>query len=193
MGREVDEINHLDISGRILYLKRPFDDLRFGANAVNPPGTAADPTWDTDEVGWILSNTITNTLQSVRQTTHQYSPGTALQPHIHCYPVAVPTGGNQYVCFELKVKTYNKGDSVPVAWDYSEKVQFDVSGALRESMIFGFPELDMTGMKESSIVKWEFSRLPLDALDNYPDDVIFDELDFHYEIDKIGTEEPFPT
>lgn len=55
-----------------------------------------------------------------------------------------------------------------------------------------FPDLVMTGKRESCIICIQFRRLPSDPLDNYASDARFLEFDIHYLSDKDGTEDEYP-
>jgi len=60
-----------------------FDDLRFPATAINPPGAVNDPGFDATNGGWLFDAVATEVLFLIVQMPHSWKEGTSIEPHIH--------------------------------------------------------------------------------------------------------------
>ena len=165
-----------------------WDDLRFPATAVNPPGQASDPDFDTTRGGWLFDAGGTETLFIIGQLPHLYKEGTSIRPHVHWVQ---ENAGD--VLWQLDYKWFNNGEAYPAnfttidttdkAFDYSvNSPQIDIC------QISAFPEIDGTGMRASSIIVTKFSRIGGDASDTYTGDALMIEFDLHYLSDGHGTQ-----
>ena len=60
-----------------------WDDLRFPANAINPPGAAADPIRNTSTGMLEFSGSADNVIAGIAQMPHAWRAGTSIRPHLH--------------------------------------------------------------------------------------------------------------
>jgi len=164
-----------------------FDDLRFPATAINPPGSASDPDFDTIRGGWLFADGSTELLFILGQLPHNYNEGSTLHPHIHW--VQENSGD---VLWQLDFKWFNNGAEYPADFTTLQTVKkvFNYSsGSL--SQISAFQPITGEGMGISSMFAMKLSRIGGDAADTYTGDALMMEFDFHYEIDGHGSEREY--
>ena len=161
-----------------------YEDVKFPATAINPPGLVSDPDFDTDEGGYLFDDSSTELLFIIGQLPHSYPEGAMVSPHVHWEQAAA---GN--VVWQLEYKWYNNGDAVPAEFTpiESQGVAFAYSsGTIGQISIF--PPIDGTGKKISSILRMKLSRLGGDTGDDYTGDALMTEFDLHCACDGHGSE-----
>lgn len=157
------------------------EDLQFAASAINPPGLASDPTFDTDNIGWLFDGVIQNILLVSIQIPHWYKQGTNISPHIHWTQTHA---GSVY--WQIEYKWYNNGEEEPAAFTTlgtaTPVFTYSADSPLPMlAQITDFGHIDGTDKKISSIFKMKLSRLPSNPADNYTGDALLDSFDIHFE------------
>jgi hypothetical protein len=176
-----------------IHLASPvWDDLRFPATGINPPGAAADPGRSTTTGLLEFSGSADNIICGVAQMPHSWKEGSALGPHLHLrfptsatantrwkleYDVASPAGN-----FTNNSGTWSDGGTITVANPENVK----------KHVLADFTDIVMTGKTFSTIVLWRITRLAsTDAADNDTSAVELLEFDIHFEIDSMGSVEEY--
>lgn len=138
-----------------------WDDLKAPATAINPPGLASDPTFDTTEGYWSFADAKTELLFITLQFDHGYKEGSDIFPHVHWIQTAAGLP-----LWRASYKWYNNGDPYPAAFtdlDVSNNSFAYTSGNLAQ--ISYFPSISGTGKKISSIFQLKLQRIGADAAD----------------------------
>jgi hypothetical protein len=165
-----------------------WDDLRFPASGLNPPGPIAAPSVDSDTGLLVFADSATNTTAGVAQMPHAWAEGSEIRPHVHWLQ---PAAGN--VLWQLEYRLIQAyGGTFPATWTTitaSTAVGTYPGGNFVN--ITAFPAIDMTGFRISSMVVFKLSRVGGDALDTLADDVSLLEFDIHYQINAFGSRAEF--
>lgn len=173
----------------------PFwDDLRFPAQGINPPGQASDPVVETNTGLLLFAGNATNTIAGVAQMPHSWVEGSVVVPHVHWQKTTSQPGDvlwrfeydNVVNPNEISLLTYanvrNAPATVPGTPDDNTE---------RRNLISSFGEVDMTGKLISCCMLWKLYRIGGDAVDTYGDDARLVEFDIHYQIDQPGSFQQF--
>ena len=190
----VDHKGLLVEAGRFLQMDDAWDDLRFPAQAINPAGQASAPDVDTANTGLLLFDDITTeVVAGLAQMPHAWREGSNIVPHVH-WAKTTSAAGN--VLWQLDYEVVANGDVA--ALNYPDQLQTSsvVDGTpdddtANRMLISSFGEIDMTGHEASVLIFWKLSRIGGDAADTYGADALLAELDFHYVIDSLGSDEQF--
>jgi hypothetical protein len=163
----------------------PWDDLRFPASGLNPPGPVGAPSVDSDSGLLVFADAATNTTAGVAQMPHAWAEGTEVAPHVHWLQ---PAAGN--VLWQLEYKLIPAlGGLFPATWTTVSNANAvgTYPGAGNYVNITAFPRIDMTGYDISAMVVFKLSRIGGDALDTLAADVSLLEFDIHYQKDSFGS------
>lgn len=165
-----------------------WDDLRFPATAINPPGAASDPDFDTTRGGWLFDAGSTEMLFVIGQLPHIYKEGTGIRPHVHWIQ---ENAGDVY--WQLDYKWFNNGASPDADFTTLNTVDKAFTFAIPSpntgiAQISPFTEIDGTGMKASSVLMMKLSRIGGNGADTYTGDALMVEFDIHYMSDGHGTQ-----
>lgn len=183
----------LDADGSLRLATPQWEDLRFPAQGINPPGAASDPTRNNSTGLLVFSKSAINTVAGVAQLPHSWSSGTALSPHIHVwYPTEPVTTTGDKIVWSLETKVVQ----INGAWDGSSYDAADnvthtiTASTYGKHLLLGFTDITMTGVSSvSACVLWRLSRLGDHADDNYNDTATLIEFDIHYQTDSLGSRE----
>lgn len=169
-------------------MRHGWEDLRFPAQGINPAGTASPPTVDevlTSFPGTLLfSGSQENIVAGVAQMPHAWSPGTFIEPHIHW---SKPTGSADAVAWELYYRKLGFAGDAAADW-VGPVAGVIVAGDQTVSnghVISSFGRVDMTGLRESSMLCWQIRRQG--ATDADSGTARLYEFDIHYYSVKSGT------
>jgi len=166
-----------------------WEDLRFPAQGINPPGNVGDPAVSTVTGLLEFSGTADNLIAGAAQMPHGWLEGTNVRPHIHLrFPTLAASKANRWKLeydlgsvlgvFESNYGTYAHSDTITVANPNDIKLH-----ALAD-----FSEIDMAGHTVSAVIMWRLFRLAnSDAADNDTTTSVLVELDFHYRADAGGS------
>ena len=182
----------LPIFPQVVYMDAPiaWDDLRFPAQGINPPGAASDPNIETATGLPVFSASQTNILAGVAQMPHSWVEGSVIVPHVH-WQKASAGAGNVLWRFEydnivnpgeVSLLTYaNVLDALtPVAGTPDD-------GAERRNLISSFGEVETPGARISCCILWKLSRIGGDVSDDYAGLARLVEFDIHYQLDSQGS------
>jgi hypothetical protein len=171
-----------------------WDDLRFPAQGINPPGAASDPVVSTATGLLEFSGTADNIICGVAQMPHAWIPGTSIRPHMHLrFPT--PAAANTRWKLEYDVAdsanpfvnnygTYSNGGTITVA----------NPADVKREVLSSFATLPMDGLSESAVIAWKITRLAAtDAADTDTSAAVLLEFDIHYQANKIGTQSEIPS
>lgn len=171
-----------------------WDDLRFPAQGINPPGAASDPTRSTTNGLLYFSGTADNVIAGVAQMPHAWAAGTTVVPHLH---LIFPTSASANTRWKLEYNTGSvNGNFMHALGTYTTLATVTVANPANvlKHVIASFGDLTMTGHKESAIIVWKISRLAnTDALDTDTNACVLTEFDLHYQVGKSGTIGEYPT
>ena len=165
-----------------------WDDMRMPATAINPPGLASDPDFDTTNGGWLFGATGTELLFLAVQIPHTWKEGTELRPHVH-WQKTTSASGNVYWQFEYKKAPIGQVmDSAFTTLSSSTTMTATPDNNLAgEHLMTQFSTIDMTGGEISDMFLIKLSRIGGNSADTYGADVRLLEFDIHYESDGFGS------
>lgn len=164
-----------------------WEDLRFPAQGINPPGAVGDPSIDTTNGLLVFAGNADNLIAGIAQLPHAWAQGTALSPHVHLLADAAASGNQRW---KIEWEFVPIGDT----WDGStytgsEIVTFDSGSNQSTHKLVPFADWDMSSFAAVSIcVMWRVSRLASsDAADTDTTACTFLEFDIHYQTDGPGS------
>lgn len=163
-----------------------WDDIRLSGSSL-ATGAAAP-----DQITWIAGSNLkvkgfdgtatTEMLYFELQFPHSYKEGTDIHPHIHWGPTNTNAGD---VKWNLEYSWVNIGDTPPAPTTIT-LVQAAGGVAFAHKMV-DFPIISGTNKTMSSMIVGRLYRNPTDVADTYASDAALLELDFHYQIDGLGS------
>lgn len=162
-----------------------WDDLRFPASGINPPGAVSDPTRDTADGRLVFAGNAENIVAVQAQMPHNWKVGSGIRPHVHWSPTSSATATVQW---KLQYKIANVNAAFPSEWA-SEIITVPPTGVTDQHEIDGFTEIAMTGKTLSCMILILLSRLGNE--DANAATVKLNEFDIHYEIDGLGSQEEY--
>ncbi len=162
-----------------------WDDLRFPVAGINPPGAASAPARDTTDGRLHFSASAVNIIAIQVQMPHAWKLDSAIFPHLHWSPSTTNTGN---CLWKLQYKIANIGDVFPASW--SESTVLDAGGGVVDGhQLAAFSDIDMTGYNLSCMLLMLVSRLGSDPTDTFTGEAILNEVDIHYQLDALGSNE----
>jgi len=166
-----------------------WDDLRFPAVGLNPPGTVSDPAINAELGTLTFSASATNVIAGLAQMPHSWKEGSEIRPHVHWIQPAVGD-----VVWQLQYRLLPAvNGAFPSAWTTvtSSTAVATYPGSGDWVQITSFPAIDMTGFTLSAMVLFRVARLGGDAADTLAADVDLLEFDIHYQQDAGGSIQEF--
>jgi hypothetical protein len=170
-----------------------WEDLRFPAQGINPPGAESDPDVSTATGLLLFDKAKTETIAGVAQMPHAWKSGSDVKPHIHWMALAAtaPADGANAVVWTFQYAVVN----VDGAWDQTNYASNSVTATVAPFVstapvhqITEFAAIDMsTGFQDSCVILWKLSRMGGDGADTYNNDAVLLELDFHYKSNTLGS------
>jgi hypothetical protein len=161
-----------------------WEDLRFPAAGINPPGAASDPSRDTSDGRLVFSASQTNTIAIQAQMPHNWKEGSQIRPHIHWSPTSADTGD---VLWKVEYKIANRGDVFPGSFTPLEVLDAG-SGVADMHQIIGLGFIDMSGFEVSCMLLILLHRMGADGTDTYTGTAKLNEFDIHYQVDSLGSQ-----
>jgi hypothetical protein len=175
----------INADGDIEIANTVWEDLRFPATGINPPGAASDPVRDTSDGRLVFSASATNIIAVQVQMPHAWLPGSSLHPHVHWSPATANSGN---VLFQISYKIANVNEAFPA--DFTTAVVIGAAGgAADKHQLSSFPSIPMTGKTLSCMLLMLIARIGGDDQDTYASTIKLNEFDIHYEIDTLGSAE----
>lgn len=165
-----------------------WDDLRFPASSINPPGQAADPDFDTTNGGWLFAAAGTEVLFLSGQLPHGWNEGSIIKPHIHWQKTTSAAGD---VVWQLEYKWSPINEVMDAAFT-TITVSSTVNGTpdtdeANKHLISSFGEISAADKNISDMLMMKISRLGDDGDDTYGADARLIEFDIHYQSVAHGT------
>lgn len=183
------------ITGQLKFADTVWEDLRFPTNAINLPGAGTDPSRSNITGLLEFADGADATIAGSTQMPHGWKPGTAIRPHVHVlFPAAkVSTGvtrwklevnrGDYDTDFEVAYESYVTIGTISVTNPDNTKL----------TVLEGWGDVAMTNIGESGSVLWRISRMGnTDGLDVDTGKVVLLDVDFHYQVEKLGTDDELP-
>lgn len=170
-----------------------WDDLRAPATAINPTGIVSPPSYDATHVGYSFSPTGDNRIDLIFQLPHGWKKGTNIHPHIHMRGLSNSNGN---IIIQLYTSWSNSSGVQP---DFTivntNIIMSNGSGniVLKEHIVGLGNSVPNVLSNESSCVKYKMLRLGSAAGDTYTGDMLLDEFDCHYQVEKAGSPQEWPT
>lgn len=185
----VKALNQLSTHDLRLHTVRPaYEDLRFPASAINPPGAAEDPDFDTTNCGWLFDPGATEVLYVLAQIPHAWKEGTTLKPHVHWEKTTSAAGAVRWQLryewasyYEARTSLTTINATTPVADSDTADVH----------LITPLPTIAGTGRQISDMLCMRLERVGGHASDTYGADARLLEFDIHYEVDSFGSSQEY--
>lgn len=141
------------------------------------------------QIWYFRDNNGLEAMSFVVQLPHSWKEGTAIYPHIHWMPKASESGTVEW---NLDYSWQNFDPTTPLAFPTFTTSTVTVAGPFvanthRITSLTGVTGLDGTGKKISSILICRIWRNSSNAADTYGDDAGLLSLDFHFQIDTVGS------
>lgn len=178
-----------------------WNDLEVNLATARVPATGG-PTWtkitdddagSTGVYGWGFGASGDENLFFAKQITHDWTRGTDLEPHIHYCPGTAASGN---VVWELEYTLAPIGQPFPnstllqVTAD-AHRLAVNAGAALDHALVGWDPDIspptDLLEAGVSGIIIGRIARLGSDAADTYAGTVIGLSVDFHYQLDGLGS------
>lgn len=181
-------VSDVVIAGTLTFSDTVWDDLRVPAQS-----TRINPTQSKPDFQPFLGTVYTflfdqNDVESVHfaaQLPHGWKVGTNLHPHVHWSPLTTGAGS---VVWGLECTWSSIGGVFGAPQTVT--VTATAPGTAFEHQMTDLAELDMSAADTvSTMVMCRFFRDGAHVTDTYAGDVAFLEVDFHYQIDAIGSRE----
>jgi len=163
-----------------------WDDLRFPA--VSLRAGSATPSWSTFKDGtnaWHFSKVSDNEVEFAVQLPHAWLEGSDIEPHVHWCPSDTDTGD---VTWKLEYTWANIFDTFGATTTIA--VTDAADGTAYKHQLADFAAISGTGKTMSSMLICRLFRDVSDA-DDYDNDAILLEIDFHIQIDSFGSKEEY--
>jgi hypothetical protein len=176
----------VDLDGTVYPPAGAWDDLRFPATGINPPGAASDPARDTTDGALRFSASATNVIAVHAQLPHAWQEGSAIYPHVHWGKTSSASGN---VLWRCQYKVASPGEAFPADWTTLDSSTTAISDSNTEEqhLITSFGPITLTGKLISTMVNFIISRVGGDPLDTYAAEAKLYEFDAHYLRDASGS------
>jgi len=184
-------INVGNYPGHCSHNKPSWDDLRFPATAINPPGQASDPDVEATTGLLLFAAAGTELVYALAQMPHSWKEGSTISPHIHWTKTTSASGD---VAWSLRYQIIGIGDVGSGTWSDADTVTTSAitdNDTAWEHLLTPFTDIAMTDQTLSTCILFEISRLGDDSGDTYAADARMLEFDVHYQIDSLGSEQEF--
>lgn len=180
-----DGVPQVEITDRtpIRLIQPVYDDLRFPASGLNPPGAASDPAVNTTTGLLEFGAAAQNIIGFQVQLPHGWAEGTELSPHVHWMP-STTNGGS--VVWQLDYKIIGIGDVLPAEFSTLTVTQA-AGGVANTHLLAPLGKIAMTGQTVSCMLICLLSRMGAALADDFTGVAQLLEVDFHYQIDGFGS------
>jgi len=174
-----------------------WDDLRFPATAINPPGQVSDPDVEATTGLLLFDAAGTELIYALAQMPHSWKEGSEISPHVH-WTKTTSAAGN--VAWQLRHQILPIGEVGPDEWTDDGIITSPVGGTpdndtAWEHLISSWPDIPMVDgtskFSLSTCILFEISRVGGNAGDTYAADARLLEFDLHYQINSLGSEVEF--
>ena len=179
----IDALRSVGKTDLRLFEQRPaYEDLRFPATAINPPGAASDPDWDASNGGWLFDPGSTEVLYVIAQLPHSWKEATTLKPHVH-WEKTTNAAGNVKWQLRYEWSAYMEArTSLTTINETSPVADTDIADTM---MITALPDITASGKEISDMLVMRIERIG--GQDSSGADARLLEFDIHYEVDSFGS------
>lgn len=188
----VDSLTHTSGSYGLVHSDGLWEDLRFPAQGINPPGAASDPSRNTTDGLLEFSDSADNIVAGAAQMPHGWISESTISPHIHVASADAtdPTSPNDKTRWTFDYKICDVGSAVPAS--YTTLTADDTMDAHVGSepvhQLISLGTIAMTGFQDSCCILWKLTRKGSDGTnDTYPDVIRLIEFDIHYRVGTLGS------
>lgn len=180
-------------SARSSHAHPSWDDLRFPATAINPPGAASDPGVEATTGCLLFDAASTELIYAMAQMPHHWKEGSTISPHVHWTKTTSADGD---VAWRIRYRIIGIGDVGPADWTDGGTVYTTVTGTpdndtAWEHLLTEFTDIELTGQTLSSCILFEVARIGGATEDTYGADARLLEFDVHYQVDSLGSEQEY--
>jgi hypothetical protein len=171
-----------------------WEDLRFPAQGINPPGAVSDPDVELTTGMLLFAPNATEVVMGVAQMPHAWKEGSVIVPHVHWQKTTSAPGD---VLWRFNYDTIvNPGEVSPLTYLTEIDALTPVAGTPDDNtagrnLISSFGEVEMTDKRISTCILWRLARIGGNAADTYGADARLVEFDIHYQTDQDGSELEF--
>jgi hypothetical protein len=177
---------HYEFNKEIRQQETSWEDLRFPANGINPPGPANAPTRNATNGLLEFSASATQVIAIQVQMPHSWKLESAISPHIHVWYPNANTGNSVW---KLEYQIAKIGGNFPASFTPDTKT-FAAPEVANRHVLHAFDDIDMTGVDGvSAMLVVLLSRIGDDEADTYDSALPLLEFDIHYEVDSLGSDE----
>ena len=186
----IDSDGHMTFNGAATV----WDDVRVPANNLTTAGSN-DPSkvnWKGNLITWAFDQSKMNQLFFEVQIPHGYKEGSDIYPHIHWRPLASAASATR-VRWGLEYVWQNVGEEAPTNTTtiYTTKVMPSENLIGYKHYLSAFNAITGKGKEISSCLSCRIFRDAANAADDFAGDAGLIEIDFHIEMDTIGSNEEY--
>lgn len=182
-------INTLSIHKAHLFGEGLWDDLRFPASGINPPGVISDPARNSATGLLDFSGTADNRIAGAAQLPHEWLQGSVISPHLHLLFPTSDAGKNSR--WKLEYTLGNREGNFEAAYEtyaHSETITVPNPANVLYHAEAPWSDIVMAGYRHSCMVLWRITRLAnSDVLDDDTSAITLLEFDIHYQKDRMGS------
>lgn len=160
-----------------------FDDQQVNLGQVGLGASA--PTWTAYKGSEVLAfdKAQDNQIVFTAQLTHRYKLGSTLE--FHCHNVA-PDNNTGDVVWILTYSLADIGDDFPAETSVSKTCSIAANSADKH-LLFDLADLAVQSDGVSAVILCSLTREGTNIADDYDNDIYLTALDFHIEVDNIGS------
>lgn len=186
----IDKTGHMTFNGAATV----WDDVRVPANNLTTAGSN-DPSkvkWKGNLITWAFDQSKMNQLFFEVQIPHGYKEGSDIYPHIHWRPLASAASATR-VRWGLEYVWQNVGEEAPTNTTtiYTTEVMPSENLIGYKHYLSAFDAITGKGKKISSCLSCRIFRDAANAADDFAGDAGLIEIDFHIEMDTIGSNKEY--
>jgi len=162
-----------------------WEDIRVPVSSMDPGATPPDPIifgpGGSVRIRGFDGNATVESMDFSIQLPHSYKEGTNLLPHVHWCPT---TNNHGNVTLWLDYYWLNIGGLIPALsqWNTGSVPASEIAW---QHQVSDFLPIGGAGKLISSMLMCRISRYP--AADSYPDDAGLLAVDFHFQLDSVGS------
>lgn len=162
-----------------------YDDQQVAVTSVKLPGVS-DPTWTAYKGSYVLTfaKGADNIISFISQLTHKYKEGSDIEFHIH---TAWPDSGAGDTIWNFTHSWANVGDDFPAETTVAAVTIASPENQDNHQLDEIAATISGTGKKISSVILCSLQREGTAVADDYDDVTYLVSLDFHIQINTIGS------
>ena len=134
------------------------------------------------------ANADDESLHFVAQLPHGYKEGSDIEAHIHWSPDSTDTGN---VVWQLEYVISNINGAFAFGGVSTLEVTDAADGTQWKHQVTGLGTIPGTGINISAVIIGRLTRLGTDVADTFTGNAFLHEIDFHYQMDTMGSREEY--